>query len=76
MSGVQALHDDLAALIEKHKDSPGVAYPLAVLNGALGHLRATLRQQAGVPDPEVKAPAPSAKPLPILQVAKPSSQAN
>jgi hypothetical protein len=58
----QGLRDDLATLLGKHKDTPGVAYHLAALEGILGHLEATISQ---------KAEAPPVATAPVAQVAKP-----
>jgi hypothetical protein len=78
----QGLRDDLATLLAKHKDTPGVAYHLAALEGILGHLEATISQQANAPVPTVEPtsaaaepPAP-VKPAPAVQVAKPKPTVN
>lgn len=51
MSAAQDLHDKIKGLAEEYRGTPGLAYPLAALEGILGHLKAAAKKEASAPSP-------------------------
>lgn len=72
MPSAQDLHDRLKALADEFRGTPGLAYHLAQLDGVVGHLRQTIKQQANAP---AAAAAPAANVAPVEAPAAPEASA-